>query len=275
MSAERRKQNYSAMPESLKPFSNSENGLRCELELSALISHQLRTPLYTVRNALTRVLDYKPHISGDMRRLLKIMDRNIDRMVTLTERCLMLMELQNRPGAQENPTEVDLREIIDRTLHSLDDGHRSVLDRVAMVIENGVGQKALISADSFLIEQALSNVVANALQYACTPGCRNHPCIFVSLSRERCQPFYRLTVQDSGPGIPPEHRERIFQPFYRIAQLSPLHPAGSGLGLAIVRTIIRSLGGDLGVESSSAQGATFWFRIPALPPGGRPQVKEI
>jgi signal transduction histidine kinase len=69
----------------------------------------------------------------------------------------------------------------------------------------------------------------------------------------------RFTVTDTGKGIPQEYRERIFEKFFRVPEAEP---KGTGLGLYIAREIVRGHDGEIGVESESGKGSTFWFTIP-------------
>jgi signal transduction histidine kinase len=73
----------------------------------------------------------------------------------------------------------------------------------------------------------------------------------------------RVEVADSGRGIAPEDRERIFEPFRQASDTVPDGPRGTGLGLPISRQIVEAHGGTMGLESAPGAGSTFWFRIPA------------
>jgi hypothetical protein len=73
----------------------------------------------------------------------------------------------------------------------------------------------------------------------------------------------RVSVVDTGRGIPPGDLERIFEPFRQASDTVPDGPRGTGLGLPIARQIVRAHGGDLQVSSTPGEGSTFWFAIPA------------
>ncbi len=72
-----------------------------------------------------------------------------------------------------------------------------------------------------------------------------------------------LWVQDDGPGIPPEARERIFERFYRVDRARSRETGGTGLGLSIVKHIVQAHGGEVWVKSEAGQGAAFYFTLPA------------
>jgi signal transduction histidine kinase len=105
----------------------------------------------------------------------------------------------------------------------------------------------------------LTNLLGNALRH--TPGGGRIAARVSALGRGA-----RFEVQDSGEGIPPQYRERIFERFF---QVPGARRGGVGLGLYLSREIVRSHGGDMGVESEPGRGSTFWFTLPGAtsPPG--------
>jgi heavy metal sensor kinase len=116
-----------------------------------------------------------------------------------------------------------------------------------------------VSADQTRITEILWNLLDNALSHS-----PHDSSVKISLSREAGQAVLRIA--DQGPGVPLEHRERIFERFYQVDQArtpSPLGKENAGLGLAICRSLARQHGGDITLENSE-QGATFALRLPAL-----------
>ena len=119
-------------------------------------------------------------------------------------------------------------------------------------VELSVPEKApLVQADASRLAQVLDNLIANALVH----GAPDAP---VSVSLE-VDEVVRFVVSDTGPGIPPDELERIFEPGVR---LGPNRTAGAGLGLALSRAIAEGHGGALTAESSSGAGATFTVSLP-------------
>jgi signal transduction histidine kinase len=113
-----------------------------------------------------------------------------------------------------------------------------------------------INADPARLERVLDNLIENALSHAGDGG-------RVEVGFEAAGDNARFFVDDSGPGVPEEFRERVFAKFFRVPGTTR---QGSGLGLSIVRDIVRAHGGEVGVESAPLGGARFWFTIPT---GGR------
>ena len=114
-----------------------------------------------------------------------------------------------------------------------------------------------VSADRAHLRQILLNLLANAVKFT-GEG-------VIVLSFEEADGEVRFHVRDTGPGIPPNEQESIFQPFARtVGDHTP--EAGTGLGLAVSRRFARLMGGDVTVESSPGEGSVFTVHLPAGPP---------
>jgi len=107
-------------------------------------------------------------------------------------------------------------------------------------------------ADHERIGHVFSNLIGNAVRHTSKDGS-------VRLSAHVANGAVRFTVADTGTGIPREYQERIFEKFFRVPETGQ---KGTGLGLYIAKEIIRSHGGDIGVESEPGKGSTFWFTLP-------------
>jgi NtrC-family two-component system sensor histidine kinase KinB len=109
-----------------------------------------------------------------------------------------------------------------------------------------------VLADHERIGHVFSNLIGNAVRHTSKDGS-------VRLSAHVANGAVRFTVADTGTGIPREYQERIFEKFFRVPETGQ---KGTGLGLYIAKEIIRSHGGDIGVESEPGKGSTFWFTLP-------------
>jgi len=116
------------------------------------------------------------------------------------------------------------------------------------------GESCVADCDAALVERAVMNLVSNALRHSGSPT--------VELSLERRGGVVAIVVEDRGCGVPPEHRERIFERFHRVDAARAEASGGAGLGLAIVRRAACLHGGDCVLESPSQGGARFVFTIP-------------
>jgi signal transduction histidine kinase len=112
--------------------------------------------------------------------------------------------------------------------------------------------EARVLADHERIGHVFSNMIVNAIHH--TPKGGN-----VTLGAHALNGFMRFAVTDTGKGISQEYRDRIFEKFFRVPDTEP---RGTGLGLYIAREIVRSHGGDIGVESEPGKGSMFWFTVP-------------
>jgi two-component system phosphate regulon sensor histidine kinase PhoR len=117
------------------------------------------------------------------------------------------------------------------------------------------------TAGALRLEQALFNLVDNALKYGANPGLR------LMLSAQNDGEQIVLRVADNGPGIPLSDQPHIFERFYRVYKGRSRATGGTGLGLSIVKHAVQAHGGSVGVESSPGKGATFILRLPRAAKG--------
>ena len=115
-----------------------------------------------------------------------------------------------------------------------------------------------IVADPNRIEQAVQNLVANAIRHTPAEG-------RIAVHASRAGDTVRISVEDNGPGIPPEHLPRIFDRFYKVdtSRAGTETPSGSGLGLSIVRAIAERHGGSVTAGNGATGGARFEISLPA------------
>jgi two-component system sensor histidine kinase KdpD len=220
---------------------------RTRTALLAAVSHDLRTPLATIRAAVDSLRSSDVVWSAeDEAELLAAVDEATTRLTALVDNLLDMSRLH--AGAMSidlQPTAVD--EVISRALDDLGaDGVRIVVD----LPEDPV----LVHADPGLLERVLANVAANALRYAPheTPP---------HLSSSRLGDRVEIRIIDRGPGIPPGDHERVFLPFQRLGDTD--NTTGIGLGLALSRGLVEAMGGTLEPEETPGGGLTMVVSLPA------------
>jgi two-component system sensor histidine kinase TctE len=190
-------------------------------------SHQLRTPLTVLKTQAElaqRELERAPSTAQELRNVVASMAATTDSTVHLANRLLMLARIEHNENREL--VAVPLRETVQQVALEL---ALSAVGRGIDLALEGDGE-AEVNGQALLVHELVSNLVDNALHY--TPRGGN-----VVLRVLPGESEVVLEVEDSGPGIPPEDRERVFSPFYRASATMQANPGGSGLGLAIVRDI--------------------------------------
>jgi two-component system phosphate regulon sensor histidine kinase PhoR len=149
---------------------------------------------------------------------------------------------------------LSLASLIDEVLHD----HRLALEQAGITLEREVASDLPeLRGDASALRRVLANLVANAVKFAAAGG-------WIGV-RARLRPDGRavvLRVEDRGPGIPREDRERVFEPFYRGRVAERNDAPGSGLGLSLVRHVVRAHGGSVRVEAGESGGAALVVELP-------------
>jgi two-component system phosphate regulon sensor histidine kinase PhoR len=218
----------------------------------ANVSHELRTPLASVC-AMAEALQHggldDAHLT---RRFLDQMVRETERLARLVNDLLDLSTLESgtvRLRPEELQAAVVLEEVARRFADSA--ARRGVSLRVR------ADGDVVVTADRDRLEQALGNLLDNAVKFATTSGS-------VELRVEVEEAQVRFVVEDDGPGIAPEHLPRIFERFYRADAARARGDGGTGLGLAIVKHIVSALGGRVEASNRLGGGARFAISLPRV-----------
>jgi two-component system phosphate regulon sensor histidine kinase PhoR len=223
-------------------------------------SHELRTPLTSIRGFADTLLS-KDTTEEERRTYLQVILRNSQRLTNLMEDLLELSRIESRKVPMR-PTEVD----VIRTGRILVADLEPRLREARLRIEVRATGPGGAWADRRAVEQVIANLLDNAVKYT-NPGGR----IELSIAGEG--EVVRVSVADTGIGIPEEDRGRIFERFYRVDKARSRALGGTGLGLSIVKHLVQAMGGDIWVESQVGKGTRFTFTLPAAsqrPPRGAP-----
>lgn len=235
---------------------------RMKTSLISTVSHELRTPLAAIKGYVTTLLAEDVHWDiQSQHEFLEIISREADRLSNMVNNLLDMSRIEagNLVVSKER---CDLRELVIRAAEQ-------VLPAPGPAFEVRIpANLPPIPADPERIELVLRNLIENAVKYA---G-ENSP-ISVRADIEGSQVVVR--VEDEGPGIPQEHRERIFDRFYRAESGIRQNVTGAGLGLAISRGFVRAHGGEIWLEPRS-RGTCFAFSLPleAQEIGGQVPIAE-
>jgi len=220
-------------------------------DLVATVSHELKTPLTSVRLAVHVLLEETVGpLTAKQTELLVDARDNAERLLALIEQLLALARLQ-RPQDRESFRAEDSIELLRRTADAV---HARAEDKHVEVIVVAGEPLPPVGVDPTRIGQALDNLLNNAITYTPAGG-------RVTLSAEASDNGVTLVVSDTGVGIPAEHLPHVFDRFFRIPGQSD--EAGTGLGLAIVKEIVAAHRGEVTCVSEPGKGTTFRLTLPA------------
>jgi Na+/proline symporter/nitrogen-specific signal transduction histidine kinase len=239
---------------------------RLKDEFVAMVSHELRTPLTSIRAFAEILRDGGTDLAEEKRvHFLDVVVRESQRLSRLIEEILDLARLESG-RLTLNPQRLDLVTLLQ---HSLEAVHRLQENRgVKLEVEIAL-ETAPVIGDPDRLEQVIINLIDNAGKFTDD----DDPRVLVRLDRHKGH--FRLSVEDNGPGIAEEERERVFEKFHQIKHSGGEargRPKGSGLGLPISRGIVSHLGGRLWVESADTlAGASLVMELPRAPEEQTPE----
>ena len=215
-------------------------------EFIADVSHEIKTPLSGILGAVDLMgEESKSAVEVEQRRvLLSLIRKESKRLNGLVQSILDLARLE-REGDVLNLAEADLGELV-----------RGLAEKFKVEFRGGdvSSPRFLVRCDPQLIEQAVSNLIGNAVRHSGSDE--------ILVTVECDWKMARVVVEDHGIGIPPEHAARIFERFHRVDPARAAETGGAGLGLAIVRRIARLHGGDVVFSSVRPSGSRFTLSIP-------------
>jgi signal transduction histidine kinase len=217
--------------------------------LLSVVSHELKTPLTSIRMAVHLLLEERvgPLTSKQTELIVAARDDS-DRLQKIIEDLLDMGRLESgRVELELQPQSP--QQLIGDAVSAMEAAFR---DRGIAVEVDINAETPGVLADPARIDHVFSNLLSNALKFT-PPG--GHVNVTAAPEAE----MVRFVIQDSGPGIAPEHLPRIFDRFYRAS--GPNQPGGAGLGLAIAKEIVELHGGQIQVQSEIGQGSRFSFTL--------------
>jgi len=228
-------------------------------------SHELRSPLTAMLGEIDVTLK-RPRDADEYRESLTIVHGRLRELTEMTDQLMVLVRAQE--GQVIGATEVH----VDALAHDAAHAVARLAEERGVTIRVGETDNAVIYAEPLLLTRVIDNLVRNAVQYN-RPG--GDVVITASVEEpsgtEWSAAHTILRVTDTGHGIPPADRERVFERFYRVERSRNRRMGGAGLGLAIASEVVRLFGGTIRVASSSAEGTTLEVRMP----GGHGSVSTV
>ncbi len=224
---------------------------RMKDEFLAAASHELRTPVTSIVGSLGLLGMLSDVLPENARRLVQIAHNNGQRLSRLINDVLDLSRLTDG-GISIDMVPLTASQVLAECLEA----HLGYAAKHDIALELAEPDPGLcFEADADRLQQILSNLVSNAVKFSAMPG----P---VLLSAERICGKVRLSVTDTGRGIPEGYRDRIFQRFVQIEAGDATQKGGSGLGLAISRELVTRMGGRIDFENLAGTGAKFFAEFP-------------
>jgi len=219
----------------------------------ANVSHELRTPITSIKGFVETLLDGAMHEPESLKKFLGIIGRHADRLNEIVSDLLTLAQLEAR--GERGQLEFESCAVEEIVLAAVEACAHRASERGTLVhIQEAGGYKVMAKPN--LIEQALVNLIDNAIKYS-------DPSSTVEIKVEQMDGFIRIAVADTGPGIEKQHLTRLFERFYRIDQGRSRQIGGTGLGLSIVKHIAQVHGGRVEVASIPGSGTTFSLLLKA------------
>jgi signal transduction histidine kinase len=217
-------------------------------DLLATVAHELRTPLTSIRMALHLCLEQTVGpLTPKQDELLSSAREEAERLHRLVEGILSVSKIEAGVLVGRRRA-VEPVALVDKAVGPF---RIPAADRkITLVAQAPHAPRVEVDQDSVVL--VLTNMLQNALKHTPEGG-------RIELTVDASEDGVYFNVRDTGPGIAPEHRPRLFEKFYRVPG-SP--PGGTGLGLSIARDIVFAHDGEIGIESELGKGSRFWFRLP-------------
>jgi len=214
-------------------------------------SHELRTPLTSIRGFVEALEDGAKDEPGTAERFLGKIRTHAERMGALVEDLLELSRLESSARAPE-PNETRPGELAADVVASF----AAQVARKSLALRHEERGEVTVVTDRERLRRILENLVDNAVKYTPAGGS-----VVVTTAADP-DGAARIEVKDDGPGIEAEHRERVFERFYRVDKARSRELGGTGLGLAIVKHLAESIGAQVTLQSEPGRGSTFTVRLP-------------
>jgi len=221
-------------------------------EFVANVSHELKTPVTTIKGFAETLIEGAKNDPDDLDRFLEIISRQTDRLAAIIDDLLTLSRLESAPRSEV--LALDWHDLC-HILNSCEEICHTRAEEKQIVIHVKCARPTPILVDNSLLTQAIVNLTDNAIKYS-----QERTTVTLQGSMDAEQIL--ITVTDEGPGIQDIHLSRLFERFYRADKARSRKLGGTGLGLAIVKHIANVHQGEVDVISKVGTGSTFIIRLP-------------
>jgi len=213
------------------------------------IAHELRTPLSILSGEVEAlqdgVRDVNPYTLGSLRSEARHLSKIVNDLHELSLADAGVLSIKKEP--------LDPMPVLKETLSHF----QTRFEENQITVENRAGNDApvTVTGDADRLQQLFSNVLENTLRYADSPGT-------LRIWQERTENRLALFIEDSGPGVPAEALERLFDRLYRVDKSRSRTQGGSGLGLSICKSIVTALGGEIRAVNAASGGLRIEIELP-------------
>jgi signal transduction histidine kinase len=226
---------------------NLERNEKLRRSMVADIAHELRTPLSNVAGYLEAIQD---NVIKPDKPAIKSLAEEVDLLKRLVDD-LQELAIAEAGELRLNRQNEDISNLIDQSVSAL----QTAVNEKGLYIKTEIRESLPpVQIDRHRISQVLLNLIYNAVTHTDAGG--------ITISAEIENGYIKVTVEDTGEGIPDSEINNVFERFYRVDKSRARSKGGSGLGLTIAKNIIEAHGGKIGVRSESYKGSSFWFTIP-------------
>ncbi len=216
-------------------------------DLVAAVSHELKTPLTVIRGYLETLEDA---VDGEALAYVKVLKKHAERLGHIVRDLLVLSELEYAGKEALSVEDVDASRLVENVFSIF----KTKAEEKGLSIKAEVEEGMVFKGDPYRIEQALVNLVDNAIRYTEKGE--------VIIRAYRKGGWAVFEVEDTGVGIPEEHQRRIFERFYVVDKSRSRETGGTGLGLSIVKHIVELHGGRIELKSATGKGSKFSLLFP-------------
>jgi signal transduction histidine kinase/DNA-binding response OmpR family regulator len=238
--------------ENARLFRAAQDATRARDDLVAIVSHDLRNPVHTIHMAASFLLEIAPTNDRRVqaRRQLEVIQRSATRANRLIQDLLDVARIQ-AGGLAVDPVAVDVHSLVTEAMEAATPLATAAQLRV---VTDAPTDLPAVASDRERVLQVFANLIGNAIKFTPKGGeIRILSCVDPGAGEAR------FTVADTGPGIPPEHLDHVFDRYWQAKSTAKL---GTGLGLSIAKGIVEAHGGRIWVESPPGSGAQFNFTLP-------------
>ncbi|QSW87272.1 MULTISPECIES: ATP-binding protein [Flavobacterium] len=229
------------------------------------VSHELKTPLFTVQGYVSTLLDGAMDDKHIRKKYLKRAEKGVERLIYIVEDLDMITKLESG-DLDLVMTDFDIVELIQNVFELLE--MKADKKKIKLSFESKNVQSVIVRGDQDRIQQVLENLIVNSIKYGKEGGLTEVG--IVNLTKKKVL----IRVSDTGEGVEKQNIPRLFERFYRVDKSGTRSEGGSGLGLAIVKHIIEAHKEKVYVESEFGIGSEFSFTLEKAYKAQKPEVKK-